>query len=245
MSGEVGRLERLYAEMGDAELLRLGSDPESLTEAAQVALTAELKRRGLEIPADGASGDEGEDRGYAFGVGIPGIMPGAAEAVEEALEPSGEQHAGMESLLTLYDGMVLSRVCSALEDGEIEPAVEAHEGDASQGQTTWFRVWVEVGEIERAKQVLQENLGLFPPAEADEIDDEENMAEVTEGEVGDFDSVEEAEGVRALLTEAGFAASVEKRDEADDEGKIWSTVKVDPERREEAMEFLAERLGLE
>jgi cell division protein FtsN len=63
--------------------------------------------------------------------------------------------------------------------------------------------------------------------------------------VGDFDSVEEAEGVRALLTEAGFAASVEKRDEADDEGKIWSTVKVDPERREEAMEFLAERLGLE
>jgi hypothetical protein len=42
------RLAKLYAEMSDEELAKVGQDPAALTEWAQEALRTEMRRRGLE-----------------------------------------------------------------------------------------------------------------------------------------------------------------------------------------------------
>ncbi len=243
----MSRLERLYAEMSDGELLELASDPESLTEAAQAALEQVMRQRRLEAPA---SNDDAEDETFEDEKDRNSDLgtwdsPGIPRTVAEALEPIPGRVAGMAPLLTLYDGLELSRACAALEEQQIEPAVEAHDGDATGGQPNFFNVWVEASQAEAAKDILRAKLGLFPLREMDEVGDDENSAEITGGEIGDFDSVEEAEEVCTMLLAAGFGASVETDAEAADEGVIWSTVKVESSRREEALRFLEERFASE
>ena len=57
-SKERGRLVQTYAAMTDSELLKLASNPESLTDAAWEALEDELDRRHLELPAESAESPE-------------------------------------------------------------------------------------------------------------------------------------------------------------------------------------------
>jgi hypothetical protein len=53
------RLASLYLDMSDAELLKLGEDPRTLTRVAQEALRGEMNRRGLEsLPAQFYAVDE-------------------------------------------------------------------------------------------------------------------------------------------------------------------------------------------
>jgi hypothetical protein len=245
MGEESDRLQRLYAEFGDDELLRLAKATESLTDAAQFALTEELRRRKLSRPAPSQDADEAMhgERADGFDTGIPGVVPGDATAVETALKPGCERRDGMVALLSFYDGLQLSRACDALADAEIEPAIQPIGGAGTGTGPVRFDVWVNAEEVDRSKLALRAKLGLFPLAEADEIEESEALAELTQGEVGDFETAEEAEAMRALLAKAGFAASAGTDGEPDMDDKIWWTVKVEPHEWDRAMVFAATRLG--
>ena len=256
MASEYDRLGRMYGEMSDERLLDLWRESETLTSEAQAALTGEMRHRRLEGAPGRTTGQDvrdlnvavsarGEALSYAFGAGIAGAIPGSALALEHALELLGEKFAGMVQLVQLRDGLELSSACDALDHAGIAPAIEEIAGDATVGLTSSFQIWVDAGNEEEAKAVLRGELGLFPLAEADELSDAEAISEVTEGEVGDFETPEEAERVRALLAGAGFRASVEASEVLDEEGISWSTVKVEPAEYARAMEFLEERLRLE
>jgi Putative prokaryotic signal transducing protein len=52
LAAEQRRLERVYSEMADGELQALAEDGASLTPVAVQVLTAEMSRRGLDIPVD-------------------------------------------------------------------------------------------------------------------------------------------------------------------------------------------------
>jgi Putative prokaryotic signal transducing protein len=49
---EQKRLEVLYARLEDAELQKIGSDPDSLTEVARQVLGTEMSKRGMTLPAN-------------------------------------------------------------------------------------------------------------------------------------------------------------------------------------------------
>ena len=247
MDGELDRLRKLYGELGDEHLLDLARDRENLTEDGQLALGEELRKRRIqpETPASGAVEATHRERADGFGVGIPGVVPGAAGAVEEALEPAGESRKGMVSLVSFMDGMQLAQACAALEDADVEPAIEEFAGDAAQGAPTWFKVWVDEADVEGSQRVLRERMGLFPLAEAAETDDQESDAEVTDGVVASFETPAEAGEVRDLLDGAGFEASVETDTDMEEDGTAWSSVKVAAGDRVRALEFLERRLSVE
>jgi len=232
MGEELHRLQRLYAEFDDDALLRLASDPESLTEAAQNALTLELRRRRispLSPPSEAAREPDEPKPADGFSAGVPGVLPDAAATVEEAFKPGSDSYVGMAKLIGFYDGLKLSLACEALDEAGIELAIEGPPADIPPSGPAWFQIWVDSAEIEHSKSVLRNRLGLFPLAEADEANDTESEVEVTDGEVGDFESVDEAEEVRGLLAGAGFTVSLTSEPEEFDVNKTWWTVKVEPQ----------------
>jgi hypothetical protein len=256
-TGELDRLRKVYGELGDGELVRMAGDPESLTDAGQVALADELRRRGLNAPApaespldDGSAvlpqvqeATEADERADAFGVGVPGMVPAAGAAVEQALEPGGETMLGLTALVSFYDGMQLSQACEALDAAGISPAVQEIEGDATTGTPSRFEIWVDAQDVERGKAALRLRLGLFPLADSikpegefagEELDGEEERV------VGDFETPAEAGEVKAMLIAAGIPAQT--ADSQMDEG--MTAVVVEPTDYERALELVAERLGL-
>ncbi len=248
MEAEQDRLGRLYAEMGDEHLLDMASEPEDLTTDARMALDAELRRRGLEAHRrtpvrEGLDGkvsvpaDDTNERAYAFGAGIPGVVPASGSAVETALEPGGEVRQGMSALVSLSDGHELTRACEELEAARVGFAIEEIAGDASMGTPSRYEIWVEAGQQGLGRAVLQEKLGLFPPAEV--MGD--GVALPADGDlvVGEFETAGEAQRVRAMLVEEGFAAKVE----GESEGSGVSVV-VPAREQENALQVLAARLGL-
>jgi hypothetical protein len=253
--GELERLRKLYGEMADDHLLDMAEDLEDLTQEARLALEQELLKRNLvpppaaaesEVPArfeeDPTAGPgRMQERSDGFGVGVPGVFPGAATAVEEALEPDGQERAGMVRLVSFYDGLQLSSACTALAEAGIEPAIEESAGDATVGTPTSFHVWVDKADVEPAQAALRGAMGLFPLAEASEGGEDE----AGDGLVGSFETAEEATEVKNLLVEAGFAASVEPGTEPDEDGLHWTNVKVPPRESGPAIEFLERRMSLE
>jgi hypothetical protein len=258
VTNELGRLSKVYGEAGDGELLRLAAEPESLTEAGQLALAEELKRRGLPVPvpAPAETLDDGsavlpqvqeataaDERADAFGVGVPGMVPAAGAAVEQALEPGGETRLGMTALVSFFDGMQLSQACEALEGAGISPAVQEIEGDATTGTPSRFEIWVDAADVERGKAALRVRLGLFPLAESLELEGEFAGAELDGEEervVGDFETAAEAGEVKALLIAAGIPAETAPSEM--DPG--MTAILVEPGDYERALELVAERLGL-
>jgi hypothetical protein len=256
-TGELDRLRKVYGELGDGELVRMAGDPESLTDAGQVALADELRRRGLNAPApaespldDGSAvlpqvqeATDADERADAFGVGVPGMVPAAGAAVEQALEPGGETMLGLTALVSFYDGMQLSQACEALDAAGISPAVQEIEGDATTGTPSRFEIWVNAEDVERGKAALRVRLGLFPLAEANEAPDAELLAEATDGIVGQFDTRVEAEEAQLTLVNAGFAAEVVKADESSWDDDATFMLKVPPTDYARAFTVLAERLN--
>ena len=251
-TSELERLRQLYGEMGDEHLLDLSDDREDLTQEARLALEQELMKRNLgarpqvqqqedTLPAATPK----VERGDGFGVGIPGVVPGAAAAVEEALEPNGARRAGMIRLISFYDGMQLSQGCTALEDADVDPAIEQSVGDATVGDPTSYQIWVDEADLEAAKAALRSAMGLFPLAEGAEIGDAEANAEVQGGVVATFELESEGEAVRALVVQAGFAATLETLGPTACEGDRWVNVKVPPADGAQAVEFLERRMELE
>ena len=248
MEAEQDRLRRLYAEMGDDHLLNMASQLEDLTTDARMALDAELHRRGLRAHplapvrerVDGkvsVPADDTNERAYAFGAGIPGVVPASGSAVETALEPGGEVRQGMSALVSISDGHELTRACEALEAAGIGFAIEEIAGDASMGTPTRYEIWVDAGQQGLGRAVLQEKLGLFPPAEMMG----EGVALPVDGDlvVGEFETAAEAQRVRAMLVEEGFAAKVDGED-----ADAGVSVVVPAREQESALEVLAARLGL-
>ncbi len=245
MEAELDRLRRLYRETGDEHLLDMSTDMGDLTDDAQVALTEELRRRGLTarrevtpFAADGTGSaavidEPAEERSYAFGAGIPGIVPGGEPAVEQALEPGGEVRLGMAALITFVDGLELARACEALDEAGIAPAIEQLGGDEAVGTTPRHEVWVEAGELERARAVLRAAMGLFPPPEGEDFADDG----AGDGVVGTFETHTEAEQVKALLENERIPATVTSEDEE-------YVVRVAPGDQERALSVVAARLGL-
>ena len=242
MGLDQGRLAQLYAEMGDEHLLDMADDMDDLTDEGRVALKAELRKRGIlpEPPEPQPIMPEIEpELEDGFGAGMPGIFPGGASMMEQALEPaepSAEPKYGMSRLISFYDGIELSKACGYLEDGEIDPVIEPIAGDALSGVPPRFEVWLETGDLEAAKTLLRTKMGLFPLAE---VDDEEFTGQPATGLVGVFESEDEAEDVKELLVEDGFEATV-THDE--DEG-MWQ-VMVAPEDQEKAIAVVAGELGI-
>jgi hypothetical protein len=247
MESEQERLQKLYGEMGDGHLLDLAEDMDSLRDEARVALTQELQKRGImpQPPQSAPVMPEIEpELETGFGAGMPGIFPGGASMMEQALEPAEAENAkdGMSRLISFYDGMQLSTACDLLEDAEMEPVIEPIAGDALSGVSPRFEIWLETGEIERAKALLRAKMGLFPAAEVDEDDDERDDVDEAQGElvVADFESMPEAEAARAILIAAGIAATVD----ADESSEAVSVV-VPAADQERALEVLAEKMGLQ
>ena len=219
--------------------MTLGGDPGNLTEAAQAALNLELLRRGLVLPErEAAAAETHPDRADGFGVGVPGFFPGAGPAVEQALEPAGEVRAGMVGLISLYDGLELSSACKALEDADVEPAIEEIAGDPTIGTATRYEIWVAAGALEQAKRALRARMGLFPEAE---VGGEGAVETAGDGVVGQFESDREATEVQTLLADAGVPAALEH--EGEGAGEVW-LVRVDPADHERALGLLAEDLGI-
>lgn len=246
MGLDQGRLEQLYAEMGDEHLLDMADDMDDLTDEGRTVLKAELRKRGIlpeppELePYAADAGPEIEPQlETGFGAGVPGILPGGAAMMEQALEPaepSADPRNGMSRLISFYDGLELSKACGFLEGGEIEPVIEPIAGDALSGVPPRFEVWLETDELEAAKVLLRAKMGLFPLAE---VDDEEFTDQPVTGLVGVFESEDEADEVKSLLLDDGFEATV-THDE--DEG-MWH-VMVAPEEQEKAIAVVAGELGL-
>ena len=242
MGMDQGRLEQLYAEMGDEHLLDMAEDMDDLTDEGRVALTAELRKRGIlpETPAPTPMMPEIEPQlETGFGAGVPGILPSGASMMEQALEPAeptADAKDGHSRLISFYDGLELSKACGFLEAAALEPVIEPIAGDALSGVPPRFEVWLETGDIEAAKKLLRAKMGLFPAAE---VDDEEFADQPVTGLVGVFESEDEADEVMALLLEDGFEASVT---EDEDEG-MWH-VMVPPKDQEKAIAVVAGELGL-
>jgi hypothetical protein len=244
MESEQGRLEKLYGEMGDEHLLDLADDMDNLRDEARMALAQELKRRGIvpEPPAPRPIVPEVEpERETGFGAGVPGILPGGADMMEQALEPAQKAKDGMSALITLFDGIELGKACDLVEDERMEPVIDAVAGDALSGVAPRFVIWLKTEQIEPAKALLRAKMGLFPLAEVD-ADDGNDAAGEDAGEfvVAGFESMPEAEQAKAFLTAAGIHARVEVDDE--DEGVAVLVAAADQER---ALEVLTERMGLE
>ena len=242
MAGEQDRLGKLYGEMGDEHLLDMAEEFDDLTDDARTALTAELRKRGILPQPPGAESllpviePELEN---GFGAGMPGIFPGGASMMEQALEPAepdAKPKGGLSRLISFYDGIELSKACAFLEDGEIEPVIEPIAGDALSGVPPRFEIWLETNDIEPAKTLLRAKMGLFPAAE---VGDEDFVEQPATGLVGVFESVDEAEEVKDLLVDDGITATVS---EDEDEG-MWR-VTVAPEEQEKAIAVVAGELGL-
>ena len=254
--GELERLKKVYRDLGDGELVRMAGEPDSLTEAGQRALAEELASRGLKAPMRAETLDDGsavlpqvhegtaaEERADAFGVGVPGMVPAAGAAVEQALEPGGETKMGLTALVSFFDGLQLSQACEALEAAGIPPAVQEIAGDATTGTPSRFEIWVDEKDVERGKTALRLRLGLFPVAEVASAEDKFAGGELDGEEervVGEFETPAEANEVKAMLVAAGVPAetSVSEMDET------LTAVMVEPEDYERALELVAKKLGL-
>ncbi len=242
MASERERLGEVYEGMGDRKLLELAGAPEELTDEGRGALAGEMRRRGLAMEAGGAErgvtsgpvvmGEE-EEREQGFGAGIPGVIPTGASAVEQALEPGGEERQGMARLISFYDGIELGQACEALEGAGVAFNIEEVAGDAMSGAPPHFAVWVETAAQEPARGVMREAMGLFPAAEV-----EGAVAEESDGVVGLFEARSEAEEVLGMLAAEGFAARVEEQD-------LGFGVVVAPREQERALEVVASRMGVE
>jgi hypothetical protein len=241
METEQERLKKLYGEMGDEHLLDLADDREDLTDAARFALTQEFRRRGI---TPGPPSPEpivatvDPERETGFGPGIPGMFPASAPMMEQALELEKTRKDGLTSLISFYDGIELSKACAILEDAQMEPSIEAIDGDAMSGVPPRFEIWLDAADIEPAKTLLRAGMGLFPLAEDDEQGDAAPFP-AADQVVAQFDSAEEAEQVKATLVAEGFSAWVEEDAEAG-----GATVLVPAEEHESALNAVAEKFGM-
>ena len=106
-SDEAARLAVLYAGMSDGELQWIASDSASLTEPAQLAISAELQKRALAIPEVSASPENAEEMSPMENDDLSGVVTiRKFRDLPEALLAKGSlESAGIECYL-IDDNMV-------------------------------------------------------------------------------------------------------------------------------------------
>lgn len=252
MNAEQDRLARIYRELGDEHLQDLAAEPDDLTDAGRLAVATEMRRRGFDPAPDQQAPKpdvpiemtEAHELEQGFSPGIPGMFPSSAAIMEQALEPGGVRKDGMESLVSIYDGLELARACEILEAAEMEPAIHPI-GDEEQSQApTRFEIWLDARDIPAAKTLLRTKMGLFPFAEVDPTDNAPNSAEEASDladdlVVGFFESLDEAKRMQKTLLAQGFHATIEEV------GEDGADVLVPTAEHERALAFLASQLGAE
>jgi len=205
-------------------------DPAELTDAAQEALAAEI--RGRRLAQRETSVNE---------------LPRARNEIERvedgaALPLTADEDDGLVELCVFWDGLKLSNAYSALGEHDVFFALKATNADLELRRPARFDIRVKPEDRLRAEAVLRDAMGYFPLQEVDGevgfIPDAEPMT------VGDFETVEEADHVVALLTEAGIASERKMSDEPDDDGRTWYWVEVSGFDQERALAVVAEGLGL-
>lgn len=168
MDRDFERLRALYGGMGDGELMGLAAKKSELTELAQGAVDAEMKARGLELAV--------ED--------LPEVSAGEVEG------EAGE----WEELMLFQVPSDAETAFRSLEASEIpaklEYAMRQLVEDGPVVKTNWLSVFIAAGRREEAVRVLRREMGLFPEAEVDHREGEEEEALLT---VGSFDVEADAE----------------------------------------------------
>ncbi len=252
MEGEQERLERMYSELGDEHLKDLHDDRDSLTLDGQIALARVLAQRGLApspastphtaILADPATDLQTQlapELEQGFTPGIPGVIPSGAGVMEQALEHGGARRDGMVKLVTFFDGNDLTKACEALEAENIDFALEPLERDEQAGAPTSFAIWVEEPDRAAAEAVLRRRMGLFPLSEVaggpDVLYDEAPMT------LGEFETKDEAEQVKQLLTAASIPSVLHSGENA--QGEPWHSVEVKGTDLERGLQVVESGLG--
>ena len=247
METEQDRLQKMYGQMGEGHLMDLFEDKDDLTDEARLVLAQEMRRRGLTPglpPARPIVATVEPEREEGFGPGVPGIIPGGAAAMEQALEPSDEVRSdGLTRLIAFYDGIQLSKACGILEDDGLEPSIEPIAGDAMSGVPPRFEVWLDADDIEPAKMLLRAQMGLFPLAEVDEHELQAEQEEASNGLVGVFETEFEADEAKAILTAAAIDATVTREVDQDTAEAAWE-LRVEPTKQEAAIGALERGMGL-
>ena len=207
---ELDRLTALYADFSDAELLRMLEKATELTEVASHALDAELKRRRLVPDSPGAAS--------------PTAVSASALTAED----------GLTRLMLFDDALTLKQAIKSLERRELPFALNELEGRADQPQAIEVRVLP--AELTLARQALQEDLGLFPPAEGQagdaELDDDVLLV------VAQCESQAEADQAGKILAAAGIPFELQAPADEDSEGSEDFLVRVQAYHCEQALALL-------
>src|SRR5258705_9608259 len=100
-SDEVARLAALYAGMSDGELPQIAGDSASLTEPAQLAISAELQKRAVAAPGISASAENPEEMSPMDNGDLSGVVTiRQFRDLPEALLAKGSlESAGIECYL--------------------------------------------------------------------------------------------------------------------------------------------------
>ena len=230
---ETERLESLYAGYGDGQLLDLAADRANLTDEGQLALRVEMNRRGLK--ADEVSGAERES---GFGPGVAGVLASNVDVLGHGPGVLAEPGDGLVVLIEFYNGHELAQACGALEQAGIGLAVETVGGDAIAGVPASFAVRVAAEDVVEAQSLLRAEMQLFPLPEmmSPLMAEDDGTMEV----VAEFETRAEAEEAMTVLAGAGLEAKLRP---SELEGEAFA-VEVKAVQREQALELVAERMGL-
>jgi hypothetical protein len=227
---EMRRLGELYRAMSDGELLRLAERPDDLTDAAQGVLRGEMASRGLKAGVEpvaagftveanrfAADGTFARDENSIFTQQAPDLRP---ESVAKGLAK------GLASLMVFHDAIAAGTACDLLEakgfEIEVRDVAAARGGGSAYGgPPVALQVIVQQHELQRAMDLLQEKMGLFPKQEVEESDNtDESVDDGSTVVLGNFGHRADADEVARVLAEAGVwhrvAANAEGTIENDD-----------------------------
>jgi len=220
------RLQEQYGEMSDGELLGLAAKPEELTDLALEVLRGEIGRRGIKPAAD--EGVEGFD--------------------DDEVEPAGVKPvpAGSVPLTTFNDAIAAGEACRILEADGLEIDVRdlsaaTRGGSFYGGPPVALQVVVHGGDVERARRLLREKLGLFPLVEAQGDDVPEDDALLM---LATFGHRQDADEVGRILDEAGVWHRVTANPDGSVETEDAFDVEVKQVDQPRALEIVEKAMGI-
>jgi hypothetical protein len=186
------RLYERYHAMTDDELLKLAADIDDLTEIAGDVLRREIKDRRLEVEKSGA------------------------DVVDRTSGPKPEV-PGLVELTVLSDAIAAQAVCSLLEEQDVEFEVRDFSlprygfKATGYGPPVQLGFFVDAADLQKAKAILREKMGLFPLQEVEVAD--APVDDGTTSVLGYFARHEDAEEIEKVL----------------DDARIWHRVVTNPE----------------
>ncbi len=208
------RLQALYAELSDAELVELAGSKAGLTEVAQQVIEAEVRSRGLVVEA---------------------AAPVAPDAADGEL-PESENDPSLVELTTFSMALEAEKALAELELQEIpvwvKPAMRQMEEGGPLVKTNWLTLSVQRVRLLEAQETLRRHMGLFPPEESDGKGDEPADGEDFSEELTVLGTFEAADAAiaRKALTEAGMVFETQDDEEENSGTTLFEVRQEDLER---------------